>query len=246
MFKHERADKIMAILKKHKYTTVDCLVGELHYSPATIRRDLTYLYTLGLVEKSYGGVSIKEKAKPFIVREHENVAKKTRICQEAAKLIGDHCNVFIDGTTTTFFMHEFLEGKKGVTVATSNLRLALELGEKKIPCYVTGGRVLDTSFLVGPCAVDTINKMNFDICFFSTGAISEEGSIAMGEALAPHTRAAIERASKVACLCDSSKLNAPFLLNFMSLKDVDFFVSDAEFDADFKERFPHTEFIAAR
>jgi len=48
----------MNILKKYQYTTVDFLVRELHYSPATVRRDLTYLESLGLVNKSYGGVSI--------------------------------------------------------------------------------------------------------------------------------------------------------------------------------------------
>ena len=49
MFKNERTDRIMEILKENKYTTVEKLVSELHYSPATIRRDLTYLGEIGLV-----------------------------------------------------------------------------------------------------------------------------------------------------------------------------------------------------
>ena len=72
MFKDERADKIVEILNKRKYATVDYLVKELHYSPATIRRDLTYLESLGMVKKSYGGVSINDVSRPEIFREHEN------------------------------------------------------------------------------------------------------------------------------------------------------------------------------
>ena len=89
MFKNERTDKIMEILKENKYTTVEKLVSELHYSPATIRRDLTYLAEIGLVRKSYGGVCIEENAKPLIVREHEMHDEKIKICKMAADLIND-------------------------------------------------------------------------------------------------------------------------------------------------------------
>ena len=58
MLKNERAERIVEILREQKYTTVQMLVDRLHYSPATVRRDLVYLEGLGLVEKSYGGVSL--------------------------------------------------------------------------------------------------------------------------------------------------------------------------------------------
>lgn len=149
MFKYERAELIMEILKKYKYTTVDFLVKELHYSPATIRRDLTYLEANGLVKKSYGGVSINEYAKPVIIREHENIDVKTRIAKKASELINEHNSVFVDGTTTTYFLGEFLKNKKNITVTTSNLKLATYLGENNVKCYVMGGRVIDTNMLCG-------------------------------------------------------------------------------------------------
>ena len=50
----ERIEKIMEILKEKTYASVDFLVEELRYSPATVRRDLTYLAGQGLVKKYYG------------------------------------------------------------------------------------------------------------------------------------------------------------------------------------------------
>ena len=43
MYQKERLEQIIKILKKVHYTTVDYLVEQIRYSPATIRRDLTQL-----------------------------------------------------------------------------------------------------------------------------------------------------------------------------------------------------------
>ena len=241
MFKDERADKIVEILNKRKYATVDYLVKELHYSPATIRRDLTYLESLGMVKKSYGGVSINDVSRPAIIREHENTGGKRRICRAAAELIKDHDAVFIDGSTTTYFMSEFLENKKEIVVTTSNLKLGIFLEENGIDCYVTGGRVVDTHMLAGTYAVDTISKMNFDICFFSAEAISDEGIICdKGELFADLRRTVIKRSKKSVCLCDSKKLGSSA---FLCLEDVDYVISNGEFKPELMEKFPETTFI---
>ena len=47
MYQQERMDEIMRILKKNHYVTVDYLVKEIKYSPASIRRDLTLLEKQG-------------------------------------------------------------------------------------------------------------------------------------------------------------------------------------------------------
>ena len=105
MFKEQRTDKILEIIKENQYVTVDYLVNRLHYSPATIRRDITYLADLGLVKKSYGGVSITG-GKPSIVREHDNISGKVKVCKFSSDFIKDGDVVFIDGATTTYFLEE--------------------------------------------------------------------------------------------------------------------------------------------
>ena len=47
---------------------------------------------------------IEENSKPLIVREHEMHHEKLKICKVASDLIKDGDFVFIDGTTTTFFL----------------------------------------------------------------------------------------------------------------------------------------------
>ena len=52
MYQKERLENIMNIMKKYNYVTVKFLVEELHYSTATINRDLNVLANQKLI-KSY-------------------------------------------------------------------------------------------------------------------------------------------------------------------------------------------------
>ena len=56
-----RHDQIRDILEKRGYVTVRYLVDTLHYSSATINRDLNKMQTLGLVKRTYGGVEAAKK-----------------------------------------------------------------------------------------------------------------------------------------------------------------------------------------
>lgn len=247
MFKNERTDRIMEILKENKYTTVEKLVSELHYSPATIRRDLTYLAKIGLVRKSYGGVRIEENAKPLIVREHEMHDEKMKICKMAADLINDGDFIFIDGTTTTFFLGEFLELKKDITVMTSNLKLALLLGEKNVNCFVTGGKVVDTGMLAGTLADDAVKRLTeIDLCFFSVGSLSDDGNLGIAEHFSSMTAEAVRKAKRSVLLCDSSKMKKSYFVGAFSLSEVDTVISDTELSEDLRSKFPDTEFIISR
>lgn len=244
MFKEQRTDKVLEIIREKKYVTVDNLVSLLHYSPATIRRDITYLANLGLVRKSYGGVSIVN-SKPVIVREHDNIAEKVRICKRASELIKDGDNILIDGTTTTYFLGETLLNKKNITVVTNNLKLAIFLGEHKINCYVCSGRVCDSVFLCGEYLPDLVDKMNFDVAFFSVGALDDEGRFAINNSFLDFMKTAIKRSEKNVLLCDGKKLDIKSKSYVSTVSIFDCVVSDIDLPLTLKEKNPQVEYIVA-
>ena len=55
MYQKERIDKIMEILKENGYVTVKYLTDKLHYSNATVNRDLNIMESRKLITRSYGG-----------------------------------------------------------------------------------------------------------------------------------------------------------------------------------------------
>lgn len=243
MLKTERADKIIEILKACKYATVDMLVGELHYSPATIRRDLIYLEGLGLVEKSYGGVALRNNGAPLIVREHQNTVEKVRLCRAAAAFIKDGDTVFVDGTTTTYHLGEVLVEKKGIRVVTNNLKLAMYLHERGVRCFVTGGEVIDTVMLGGQYVADMIEKIHFDVAFYSFAFAAADGYFNVSPYFVDFMRTALARADKNVCLFLKSKWQDTCPFAFKPLGVFDHVISDVKIPADFKTRFPDTEFL---
>ena len=176
MLKEERSDKIMELLRLHKYLSVDFLAEHLHYSPATVRRDITKLEKMGYAKKSYGGISLNDHTKPIIIREHEFSSEKSALCRSASKLVGDHDTVFIAGSSTTSQLVRFLADKKDITVVTTDLRLALSVEKMGIKCYCSGGLLKD-GILTGCIANSTIQNLCYDICFFSVTGISDSGEM---------------------------------------------------------------------
>ena len=150
MYQQERMDEIMKILKKNHYVTVDYLVKEIKYSPASIRRDLTLLQKQGLITRSYGGVTYKDaNISPFRFRQHSMKTAKNAIAKKAASLVKNGDVVFLDASSTTQYMCRFLTEKKGITVLTCNMLLADFLSEHGINTYCTGGRVVEYPGILG-------------------------------------------------------------------------------------------------
>lgn len=58
MYKCEREQEILLVLKECHYVTVEFLAQKLHISASSIRRDLKQMENHGLVKRSYGGVEL--------------------------------------------------------------------------------------------------------------------------------------------------------------------------------------------
>ncbi len=242
----ERAEKIMEILKEKTYASVDFLVEELHYSPATVRRDLTYLAGQGLVKKYYGGVSINKSARPLAVRERDHVEDKRALCIEAAKLIKDGDTVFIDGASTTSYMGELLLSYKDLTVVTNSMKLAIFLGEHGYPCMVTGGTVCDTAMLGGTNSCDIIEKMSFDVALFAIGVLSDEGYVTRAESFQEMQRLVLSHTVTSAYLCVRGALvkHVSRRMYSRSIKGVTCVIGNSPFPRSLVEKYPDTRFIS--
>ncbi len=243
MLKNERLSKIIDILHIHKYTTVDFLVNELHYSPATIRRDLVTLSNSGLIKKSYGGVGLNEYSKSVVVREHENVEDKKKIGVIAANLISDYDKILIIGSSTTYVLGTYISRSKNTTVFTTDMRLALYLDEKNIECYCLGGRASE-GMLSGYITTNTLKQMNYDKCFFSVSSISNDGVMSSpSETFTEMIKTAMKYSKENICLCTSNKFGKSDLFSIGTLNDIDYIISNKEFSPNIKKEYKNTSFI---
>ncbi len=248
MYQKERIDNILGILKSNGYVSVKYLTEQLHYSTATINRDLNVMVKQNLVTRTYGGVElIKRKGVALPFRYHLMKPVKNKIGSAAAELINDGDIIFIDGTTTTEYIGKFITSKKDITVITNNISLIAYLSQYKINCICLGGEIIEApSMLGGNLTAENAMKYNADVCFFSTGGMSEDGIIFGWPSYDLIHTVMIKNSKKSYYLVDHEKIGNTMPNNLVSLDGIDGIITDYIFSDDIKKEFSKTKFIEVK
>ena len=244
MFQNERISAITDILKQNGYVTVKYLTEVLHYSNATINRDLNIMEKQNLVKRSYGGVElVQEKGTPLPFRYEKMKPAKRKIAQKAAEFVQDGDTIFIDASTTAEYMGRYLLDKKDITVITNNMALVMFLSEYNIHAICLGGEVVEKpSMLSGSDTVENARHYHADKTFFSTGAVCMNGTIAAGGAYHLLHQTIMENAEEVFCLADHGKIK-PSTTQIRNFDEVDYLITDFAIDTSIKEKFSTTKFV---
>ena len=130
-----------------------------------------------MVNRSYGGVKLAEstgKHVPFSLRSHENIAQKKQIAAAALKLLHPGETVFIDGSSSAYFVAELLPSVGGITVITNSVDVMSMLSGYDIKAYCTGGEISgdNRAVLVGGYTLDFVKKIRADVAILSVQGIS--------------------------------------------------------------------------
>ncbi len=245
MYASERTARILEILRQYNYVTVKHLTAALNYSTATVNRDLNLLEKQGLIKRFYGGVQLaKSDYIPMDMRYYKMKHEKRLIAQEAAKHVKDGDRVFIDCTTTTHYMGEYIKDRRNLTVITNSIALVSDLSVHGVNVICLGGKVVEPPYSLG--SVETVgnaadyraNKM-----FFSTGAFDETGTVGTSESYAELLKMMMRNSEKIYYLADRDKLGKYTPKVLCEASKIHCFFSDYEFDAHVQRTFPQTKFI---
>lgn len=243
MYQKERLDLILDAVRKNGFVTVKYLVANVHYSNATINRDLRLLEQKKLVKRSYGGVEAVENVGVELPFRYEKYrAEKMRLAKRAAEFVKDGDVIFIDGTTTTEYMAAYLTEKKDIRVITNNMLLAVRLAESGVSATCLGGDVAETPCMLdGAIAVETAEKYKADKMFFSVGAISKTGEIGGNEMYYTLHKTMAKNAEQCFLLVTHDKLDVktPLVLKIPNLSCI---ISDFEFPKEGKAANPNVRF----
>lgn len=242
-----RQDHILNILEKRGYVTVRYLVDQLHYSSATINRDLNKMEVLGLVKRSYGGVEVANKEHLPALPERQFYMRKEKrsIARTASELIQNGDTVFLDGSTTVQYILPFLSEKKKLRILTNNMRLAMELCDLDFDVICLGGRVEERPYVLDSDeTVEIAQKFQAHKMFFSVDYITADGYINSAHYMLYKTM--LKNSDEAYLLADQTKIVDRLdtrLCDFSTLAGV---ISDFEFPVETKNGFPKVRFILAK
>lgn len=247
----ERRNAILEKLQAERRVVVSELSTLYDVSEETIRRDLEKLENEGYVIKSYGGAVLNENANldlPFNIRKNKNVIGKQKIADIISQTIHDGEIIFLDASSTAVAIAKTIKNKKGLTIITNSLEIAIELLD--VPdCKVisTGGEIVSTAFgLVGHVTDKTIRSYYVDKAIVSSkGFDLEKGFTDSDERHANNKKSMLESARIKILAIDCSKFDRVAFAKIGDLRDITMVVTDAKPEEKWLQKFAefHVECI---
>lgn len=225
--------------------TTDCLtveeIAELTgASLPTVRRDLNLLVKKYGLARFRGGIGnpvkkvsdnshnlradrISFDEDPGYLMKNQLLLKreeKFRIAREASKYVQDGDTVYIDSSTTAYYISEFLRGKD-IMVVTNGVDIMTRLIDYHVPTYVLNGQVNQTArCILGIETADQLRNMNFDKAFIGARGIDEVSGFTTTDNLDSMLKTiAISKATESYVLADSSKFFQRKLHTYAALNE---------------------------
>ena len=233
MLQRIRQDKIVEYLAENDFLTVEKAIKLFSASPATIRRDFSYLAENNIVTKVHGGIKKLDSGHttlPYAIRENRFSSEKAALAKKAVELISPGDVIFIDGGSTTAQTGYFLPDID-LRIISNSLKLANIIEERHpfnsgLEFFMTGGFLYRKSgILLGPKTKESLLQYHADIAFISAAGIAENGISNTNELVVETERAMIENADKVVVIADASKLGQSAMCKVCQLSEIDVLIT---------------------
>ena len=176
---NERQKEILAILHQKGSVSVKELSKTLFVAEMTVRRDLNEMEKGGFLRRYRGGAALKITGEmPISERLLFDREEKEELARKCTAYLEDGMTVFIDSSSTCQYIIPYLSQYKNITVVTNSISALLTLGKLHLFCILIGGEYYEQDMCtVGPLAEQYVSELNVDVAFFTTSAITEDGTI---------------------------------------------------------------------
>ena len=234
MFALERQNRILELLATDGAVWVSKLAVELNVTEETVRRDLEKLEKQESLRRTHGGaVPIDGTTYELSLekRKHTNVEEKAQLAKIAAGYVVTGDTVFLDASTTTFYMAKELKSMSNITVITNSIRVIEELqGSDGIKVIAVGGIVSRNESFVGTMAEKCIEDNYFasKMFFSSKGVTASAGILESNEQECGIKQCMLKNSKSAYYLCDKSKVDRVGFAKLAGFEEIDYFITDAE------------------
>lgn len=237
MSSEERRAAILSMLDRATSVQVTQLAEAFGVSRVTARADLDVLARDGKLRRTHGGAVSLSKTLTVSVQERRinvNAEAKRAIARLAAPLVEDGDSVLVDSGTTALELVRAISGRTGVTVVTDDFTIAdyVDRSAPSLDVIMLGGSLRKGHrYTAGPLAMRTLEVLHPRKAFVTpTSYVPGRGLMTNNQDMAELKRAFLTCADRTFVLMDQSKVGAPGLLWFGTLRGVEAVVMDADPD----------------
>ena len=227
-----RQQELLNMIKEARTIRVQELIDTMSASAATVRRDIAFLESEGLIFRTRGEVHLAAAdhaaVPPYYARSTVHSQAKNQIAKYALEMVEDHMNIAIDsGSTTAAFAQKLVERR--LTVATNSLDVSYILAKSPSQVISCGGLLQSENMcFVGPEAQSFFSKIEVDIAFLGASGLRASAGLTTSSPLQYDIKRAILRAAnRRYVLMDSSKLLSSHLYVFAEFSEIDAIITNA-------------------
>ena len=230
-----RRQQISTLVKEHGSVQVAPLSERFGVSLQTIRKDLRFLETRGVMERSYGGAisadAVNAPSEPAVETKRSSHAdEKARIGRLAAAMVSPGESIVLDSGTTTLQIALHLPDNEDITVLTNDLDILSVLAAKeRLNIVMLGGmlRRKNRAFY-GAQTVAALEELRVDKLFLGVDGFDVEcGVTTHYEPEAMLNRKMVEAAREVIAVTDGSKFGRVCLHRIVAIDNIHHLVTDA-------------------
>jgi DeoR family transcriptional regulator of aga operon len=242
LVKNQRSKEILQQLLQDGEVSVDRLAKKLKTSTSTVRRELAELERSGLLRRTHGGAIRVEPLlyepfrhlSSFSAQEQLHAGEKRRIGLAAAEIIRDGEIIALGAGTTTTQVARSIRHRKGITVVTNAVNIAMELSHRAdLKVIVTGGLMSGDWFaLTGPTGIAAVGEIFYDKVFIGVDGVHPEHGLTTNYAdQAAMHRAMMRQSRQRIVVADHTKIGDIGTALIAPVKDVDLIITDKDVPA---------------
>lgn len=240
---YERRQSLSELLRKQPGLRVPELAKALGTSQGTVRNDLNALERQGRLTRVHGGAVLNEQPKfpssSFNIRYHNEAAAKMKLARQAALLVNDGDSIFLDASTTVYYLARQLSEKQRLRVVTNGIDVARLMAENPNNMVILLGGTIgsDGSSVTGLLSEQALQELHMQKAFVSCSGFSvERGLTEVHLAGAQLKRKALASAQQVLALLSSVKLGKEDLTSFASIDQINHLFIDDSLSDEWRAR----------
>jgi len=231
--------KIRQMLESEEFVDLGTLCRQLEASESSVRRDLNWLESEGVLKRVYGGAMAVQSSShllDFAWQSERMGEEKKRIASVTAGLVEDGQTVLLDGGSTVAAVAHELTGRS-LHLMTNSLPIAdIFADARQIELTLTGGYLYPRlRAMVGPLCEQMLGGVAADMLIMGIGGITEAGFSNNNTLVVGSERKMIEVSRKVVVVADHTKFGHAAMISLAPLDVVDVVISDSNLEPRYRK-----------
>lgn len=237
----DRRKYILENISKEGLLKVSELAVTLGVTPTTIRKDLNYLESRGLLYRAYG--SALPTASPVMDinlnnKKLINYDNKVKIGKCAASFLEDNDSIIISSGSTLAVFAECIKPKGRLNIVSTAVNVSSFFGESKDVTVMQVGGLLysNTLSVIGNDAISTLSNIYCSKVFIGVDGIDMNYGVTTGTMEeAEIIRQMIKSSEQTIILADSSKFGNKGFARICGFDQIDMIITDGGFPQEAKK-----------